>query len=240
MYRHEVHAVLGVRAHGGEQVVGRELHERLLHVADRVVHGDGAHHERRLGDELLAEAARLARVGEVHDRVGAVVLGDLDLLPLLGGVRLVTRDAQVHVHLGGEALAHAHRVEPLLDVADVRRDGDTPVGHALADVFRVAVLALGDGCHLRGDLPRAGEVHLRDEFFWLVVRRVALRGVLRSHTHAPFVGITHIRFLGSEPARSLSACRVLQAPRMSRASIRYRPGAARQANQLCLTRGEGW
>lgn len=45
--------------------------------------------------QLLAELARFARVGEVHDGVGAKVLGNLDLLPFLGGIGFVARDAQV-------------------------------------------------------------------------------------------------------------------------------------------------
>ncbi len=57
---HEVDAVFGMRAHDLEQVVFGELDERLFHVTDGVIHGHGAHHERRLVDELPAELARLA------------------------------------------------------------------------------------------------------------------------------------------------------------------------------------
>ena len=55
-----VHIKKGMRAHDFEQVVLGKLDQRLFHVADGVVHGDGAYHERRLVDELLAELARLA------------------------------------------------------------------------------------------------------------------------------------------------------------------------------------
>lgn len=46
---------------------------------------------------------------------------------------------------------------------DVGGNGDAAVCHALADVFGVAMLAIGDLLHLRCDLPGAGEVDLRDE-----------------------------------------------------------------------------
>ena len=78
------------------------------------------------------KAQGLAGVGEVHDGIGAAVDGDADLLPLLGCVGLVARDAEVHVDLGGEALAHAARGEAALDMADVGRDGDRAARHALA------------------------------------------------------------------------------------------------------------
>ena len=188
----EVHAVLGMHAQDLEQVLGGEFDQRFLHVADGVVHGHGTHHERTLVDHLLAEGTGLAGVGEVHDGIGAAVDGDADLLPLLGCVGLVARDAEVDVDFGGEALAHAARGEAALDMADICRDGNGPPGHAFADVLGVAPLVLGHGAHLRGDLARAGEVHLRDG----LVRRIA-GGVDGAHALAPFVGITHIRFFGS-------------------------------------------
>ena len=193
-----------MRAHDFEQVVLGELDQRLFHVADGVVHGDGAHHEWRLVDELLAELARLARVGEVHDGVGAKVLGDLDLLPFLGGIGLVARDAQVHVDLGGQALTDAKGAHALFDVHDVGGNGDAAVGHALADVLGVAMLALGDLLHLRCDLPGAGEVDLRDE----------LGLGLCAHWHGSLRWHYPYQVCGSGRARPISACRlVLQAPR---------------------------
>ena len=69
---------------------------------------------------------------------------------------------------------------------DVGGNGDAAVGHALADVLGVAMLALGDLLHLRCDLPGAGEVDLCDDLGSVCV----LIGT------APFVGITHIRFAG--------------------------------------------
>ena len=201
---HKVHAVLGVRAHDLEQVVLGKLDQRLFHVADGVVHGDGAHHERRLVDELLAELTRLARVGKVHDGVGAKVLGDLDLLPLLGGIGLIARDAQVDVDLGGQALADTKCAHALFDVHDVGGNGDAAVGHALADVLGVAMLALGDFLHLRCDLPGAGEVDLRDE----------LGLGLCAHWHGSLRWHYPYQVCGSGRACPISACRlVLQAPR---------------------------
>ena len=46
---------------------------------------------------------------------------------------------------------------------DVGGTGEAAVGHALADVLGVAMLALGNLLHLRRNLPGAGEVDLRDE-----------------------------------------------------------------------------
>ena len=159
----EVHAVLRVGAHRGEKVLSGELHERLLHVANGVVHGDGAHHERRALHELLAEEAGLAGVGEVHDGVRTVLLGRAYLLPLHAGVRHVPGDAEVDVDLGGEARAHAARHEALLEVANVDRDGDASRRHARADELRVSALRLRHDAHLGRDLPSAGVVELRDE-----------------------------------------------------------------------------
>ena len=193
-----------MRAHDLEQVVFGQLDERLFHVADGIVHGDGAHHERRLVDKLLAELARLARVGEVHDGVGAKVLGDLDLLPLLGGIGLIARDAQVDVDLGGQALTDAKSAHALFDVHDVGGNRDAAVGHALADVLGVAMLTLGDFFHLRCDLPGAGEVDLRDE----------LGLGLCAHWHGSLRWHYPYQVCGSGRARPISACRlVLQAPR---------------------------
>ena len=211
-----------MRARDFQQVVDGELDERLLHVADRVVHGDGAHHERGFLDEFLAEEARLAGVGEIHDSVGAELLGGVNLLPFHVGVRDVARDAQVHVHLGGKAFAHAARFEPHLEVADVRRDGDAPGGDAGADELWVAVLALGDGAHGRRDDACACEVELRDAGAAVRAQGSGVDGlggrvggwVLRCiHDAAPFVGITHVRFCGSDgrapsqPAVRVASCR---------------------------------
>ena len=165
---YEVHAVLGVCSYGCQQVVLGELDERFFHIADGVVHRNGSHHKRSFVNELLAELAGLARVGEVHDGVGAQVFGDLHLLPLLGGVCLVAGDTEVDVYLCGKALAHTKGAHALFDMDDVRGDGDAAVGDALANVFGVTMFALGDFFHLRSDLPGTRVIHLRDKIVGLV------------------------------------------------------------------------
>lgn len=93
---------------------------------------------------------------------------------------------------------------------DVGGDGDAAVGHALADVLGVAMLALGDFFHLRRDLPGAGEVDLRDE----------LGLGLCAHWHGSFVGITHIRFAGQGGrAQSQPAVLSCKLPVMSWAQV---------------------
>ena len=200
---HEVHAVLGMRPHGCQQVVFGELDERLFHISDSVVHGDGPHHKRGLVDELLAELARLARVGEVHDGVGAQVLGNFHFLPLLGGVCLVAGDAKVYVHLGGKAFAYAKGTHALFDVDDICGDGDAAVCHALTDVFGVAMLSLGNLFHLRGDLSCARIVHLRDE----------LIGLEFGHERClPSLALPMSGSVGPRRARPISACRPRKLP----------------------------
>ena len=161
----EVDAVLGMAADHIEEVLRLDGDEGLLQVADGVVHGHGADHGRRLLDELGAERLGFAAVGKVHDGLGAKLDGRIDLLPLDGFVGKVAGDAQVDVYLGAQALADAFGRQRR--VVDVGRDGDAAGGDALADELRAAAFLLGDHAHGGRDLPRAGEVDLRDE-----VRRI--------------------------------------------------------------------
>ena len=191
----EVHAVLGMRAHHVEEVLCRDGDERLLQIADGVVHRHGTDHRRRLLHEGAPERGRLAAVRQIHDGLGAQFKGHVDLLPFLGLAGDVARDAQVHVHLRAQAAAHTLGREARM--VDVRRNGDAPGRHTLPDVLGVAPLLFGHGAHGRRDGARAGVVDLRDRC------RIAARCGADLRHRTPFVGITHVRFLGSKRASAL-------------------------------------
>ena len=177
----EVHAVLCMRADHVEEVLHRDGDQRLLQIADGVVHGHGADHGRRLLDERAAERVRLAGVRQVHDGLGAQLQRHVHLLPFLGLVGDVARNAQVHVHLRAQAAAHAFGRQA--GMVDVGGDGDAPGRNPLADELGVAPLLLGHDGHFAGDGAGACRVDLRHR--------------------TPFVGITHVRFLGSKRESAL-------------------------------------
>ena len=188
--RHEVDPVLGVGLDDLEDVVTREFHERLVEVADGIVDGDGPHHERCPLDELLAKRAGLARVGEVHDGVAAVLLGDGDLLPLLRCIVDVPRDAEVDVHLRAQARAHAARVQSELDMTGVRRYGDAARCDSLANELWVTALVGRDLLDLWRDNTRTRSIQLRH---W---------HSLRWHYPHQVQGSGHVRVPSQPPRRS--------------------------------------
>ena len=194
----EVHAVLGMRAHHIEEVGRFDADERLFQITDGVVHRHGADHRRRPLDERPAKRRRLAAVRQIHDGLSAQLQRHVDLPPFLGFVGDIARDAEVHVHLRAQTAAHALGREA--PVVDVRGDGDAPRRHTFADELRVAPLLLGHGAHGGRDRARAGMIDLRDR-----CRIAARRGADLRH-RTPFVGITHVRFVGSKrtPALPLS------------------------------------
>ena len=193
-------------AHHVEEVLRLDGDKGLLQIADGVVHGHGADHGRRLLDELGAERLGFATVGQVHDGLGAKLDGRVDLLPLDGFVGKVAGDAQVDVDLGAQALADA--LGRQRRVMNVGRDGDAAGGDALADELGAAAFLLGDHAHGGRDLPRAGEVDLRDEVRGFVTHRCSLRW------HYP------CRFGGSRLMRGLlSACPAHGASKLPRYTV---------------------
>ena len=123
--------------------------------------------------------------------------------------KLLGYDPEESFHVDEEALAHARGLEARREVPHVGWNGDAASGHACADEFWIAVLRLRHGAHGVGDDACTGKIHLRDELAGGFASRArcsccSLRCV---HTHAPFVGITHVRFHESGRARPLSACR---------------------------------
>ena len=193
----EVDAVLSVAAHDVEEVLGGDGDESLLEVAYGIVHGNGADHRRRLLDQPRAERLRLPTVRQVHDRLGAKLEGNVDLLPFDLLIGKIARDTQVHVHLRAKPLAHA--LGGKRRVVDVRRDGNAAGCDPLADEFGRAALLFSDDAHSGRDFPCAREIDLRDFGMrnYLAVR----------HYPTPFVGIIHIRFRVEAKARFLSARR---------------------------------
>ena len=171
----EIDAVFGMGAHNAHEVVDGDVGKIFFQIADGVVHGHRADHGRRFLDEAFAERVRFAAVGKVHDGMRAVAKRDVDLFPLHGRVGDIARNAQVDVDFSRKPLAHALGRERR--VVDVRRYGDASGRNTLANELRRAVLL---GCHC---------FHLRGNF-------AATRGIELRH-ESPFVGITHIRFLGS-------------------------------------------
>mgnify|MGYP000107961764 CR=1 FL=1 len=111
--------------------------------------------------------------------------------------------------LSRQALADTKGAHALFDVHDVGGNGDAAVGHALADVLGVAMLALGNLLHLRCDLPaRAKSICV-----------TSLGSICVLIGTAPFVGITHIRFAGQGGAPSQPAVFSCKLPVMSWAQV---------------------
>ena len=155
---HKVHALFRVGPDHPEKVLSGDLQQVLFQVPDGVIHGHRADHGRGQVDQLAAEGIGLAVVGQVHDGLGAEVQGHADLVHLCFIVVRVPGNAQVDVDLGPQTFADAFRAQGF--VSDIGGNGDLAQGHPPAQFFRVHVLLLGHGLHLRRQDPFLGCFHL--------------------------------------------------------------------------------
>src|ERR1039458_9512704 len=106
----------------------------------------------------LTDGRNIAAGGKIHDRIGAVPNGVLELLELaidVGEHRGVA-DVRIDLAIGGDPDAHGLEV----GVVDVGWDDHTAAGSLRADEFRRDLLALRDEVHFLGDDALAGVMHL--------------------------------------------------------------------------------
>lgn len=144
---HVVDALAGLVFDDIEEVL--RLHvddvvELLAHLVDR----HGADGDGDGLDDPLADRVDLLAGGEVHDRVGAVADGAVDLGQFAGGIARKRRIAQIRVDLRACGHADADRVEPLFEMDPVGRNDHPPAGDFLADELCVQVLIPSDLFHL--------------------------------------------------------------------------------------------
>ena len=151
---HVVDPLLGLLLAHVDEVLGAHVlnvaAEFFEHLIDR--HRPDRH--RRGVDDRLTDAVDVLARRQVHDGVGAVVDGEMELFEL---GRLVAGDgriADVGVDLRAGSDADRHRLELLRQMDDVRRDHHPPAGHLRPDRFLGKVFTLGNEGHLGGD--RAG------------------------------------------------------------------------------------
>ncbi len=154
---HVVHALPRLVLDHLQQVLGRHLLHALA-FADGLVDGDGAHRHGAGADDRLADGVDVAAGAEVHDRVGAEVDGQVQLLQLPFDVRRNGGVADVGVDLDAGGLADADGLQPR--VVDVGRDDHAARRDLLSHGLRLQPLALRDGAHLRRDGAPPGVVHL--------------------------------------------------------------------------------
>ena len=156
-----VDALLRLVFEGGED----DLLVEILDLAadDHRVDGHGADRDGGVPAERIAAFVEVAAGREVHDRVGAPLLGPLELLDFLVRAGGDGRCAHVGVDLGLGRAADRHRVELVAEVREVRGNDHAAGGDLVADLRRGEVrLALGDALHLGRDDAEARALELGD------------------------------------------------------------------------------
>jgi hypothetical protein len=166
----EVHADAGVFLDDVEQFVrDQRIH---LPLGGQVVHRHGADHDRALLEDDPADLVEVAAGGQVHDRVGPVLHGDLELLELLLLELAQLRGADVGVDLGPQTLPDADGPETAVPVV---RDDHLTAGHPLPDDLGIQVFVFGDLPHLQRDLALSSHGQLRSHINTLRVRHLSPR-----------------------------------------------------------------
>jgi len=149
--REEVHALSRLLAAGGDDVLGGELFDGL--VDDHLIDWDGPERGRAVLDEVASAAVDMTAGGQVHNRVGAVLQGDVEFGQLAGFVGVERRGADVGVDLGGDGPADGDGLEATFEVNDVGRDDHAAGGDLVADEIGAYRLGSGDEPHRLGNDP---------------------------------------------------------------------------------------
>ena len=219
---HEVDAVLRMRSNDVEEIVCGDGNERFLQIADGIVHRNRADHGRRTFDKRTAEFLRLAVVGKIHDSFGTQLKRHLDFAPLLRLVHEVPGDAQVHVHFRAQSFAHAFGRKRRM--VNVRRNGNTPGGNALAHELDRTTFLLRDRFHLGRDDACACSVHLRhgDSLRWHYPLQVPRVEAIRCLLSACPAASRRLRTIAPE-RRIAQSLRRAQAPLQNMSLIICRP-----------------
>jgi hypothetical protein len=119
-----------------------------------LVNGDRAERHRCPGEDPAPDLLKIAARAQVHDRIGPIPDGDLDLPELAGELRKVGGGPDVDVDLGAEGLANPRRSGR--GVIGVEGDDDLPLGNERKEVSRGYPLAPGHGFQGTGECSFAG------------------------------------------------------------------------------------
>ena len=170
---HVIHALLRLLFDHFEHDAGGEIFD-ALDARDRFINRNGADGDGRVADDGFANGVDIAAGREVHDRVGAVVNGGVQLLQLFFHVRGDGRIADVGVDLAQRRYADRHRLQ--FGMVDVGGDDHASASDFIAHQFGRDLLAVSDVLHLFGDHALARVMHLRKvAVFVLGVLGLALR-----------------------------------------------------------------
>ena len=129
-----------------------------LHSRDGFVDWNRADGDGRVADDGFANGMDVAAGGEVHNGVGSVVNGGVQLFQFFVDVRGNSGVADVGVDLAERLDADGHRFE--FGMVDVGGDDHTAASDFIADEFWRQLLAVGDVLHLVGNQGLARVVHL--------------------------------------------------------------------------------
>jgi hypothetical protein len=106
-----------------------------------------------------ADRGNVAAGGEIHDGVGAIVDGAMELFEFVGDIRGGGGISDVGVDLAEEGDADAHGLE--IAMMNVGGNDGASAGNLVANEFGREFLALGDVLHFLGDDAPPRKMHLR-------------------------------------------------------------------------------
>ena len=140
-----------------DQIVGPNVRD-CLSLLEHLVNRHRADRQGRPLEDRCADAVDVASGRQIHDGVGSVLHGDLELAELALGVARHRAVPDVRVHLAAERDPDAHRLE--VRVVHVGRDDQPPPSHFVTHEGRLDPLACGDVSHFFCHDAFPGIVHL--------------------------------------------------------------------------------
>ena len=160
---HVIHALRGLLFDHFEHDFGVQVFDSL-HPRDGFVDRNGADGNRRVAQDGFANFVDVAAGGEIHDGVGAVVDGGMQLLEFFIHFRGDGGVADVGVDLAQRRHADRHRLE--FRMVDVGGNDHASAGDFVAHQFGRELFFVGDERHLFRDHALARVVHLREIAVW--------------------------------------------------------------------------
>ena len=177
---HVIHALLGLLFDDFEHYVGVQVFD-ALHARDRLINRHCPDRNRRVTQNGFANLVNVAAGRKIHDSVGAVMNGRVQLFELLVNVRGNGGIADIGVDLAQRRHADAHGLK--FRVIDVRWNNHAAAGHFVANEFRRKLFSLRYIGHFFCDHTLAGIVHLGEI-------AVAILGLAASDPLDPWPGNT--------------------------------------------------
>ena len=167
---HVVHALRGLLFDHFEHDFCVQVFD-ALHARDGFVDRDGADGHGRVAEDGFADFVNVAAGGKIHDGVGAVVDGGVELFEFFVDLGGDGRVADVGVDLAQRGYADRHGLE--FGMVDVGGDDHASAGNFVAHQFGRELFLVGDEGHFFGDDALARVVHLREvaAFVFLLAAR---------------------------------------------------------------------